>query len=237
MSITLRSVKGTALTHAELDQNFIDLRDLPTGTVYPSASNVGIKVDTASPDWAWEDLVGTLFVDESDLANAAVFTNFIGNIKARQFINEQTDVAYVDFHIPHNYVEGTELYIHVHWSHSNTNVTGGSVTWGIDATYAKGHQQSAFQAPITVAISQNANTTQYTHMIAEGPLTTPGGAAGQFDTAIIQTDGVINCRVFLDSNDLTVSSGVKPDPFVHFVDIHYQSRGFGTKNKSPDFFT
>ncbi len=27
------------------------------------------------------------------------------------------------------------------------------------------------------------------------------------------------------------------DLFVHFVDLHYQSSGIGTKNKSPNFYT
>lgn len=237
MTITLRSVKGSALTHAEMDENFTDLRDAPTGRTYPSAANVGIKVDTTTPDWGWEDIIGQLFIDESDTANAAVFAPYRGGIRARQFATEQTDVAYVDFHIPHDYVEGTELYIHFHWSHANTNVTGGSVTWGAECMYSKGHNQDAFDAPVLVTVAQSANTAQYTHMIAETQLTTPGGSNTALNTNNIETDGIIQCRVYLDSNDLTVSSNTAPAPFVHFVDVHYQSKEIGTKNKAPNFFT
>ena len=236
MAITTRADKGAALTHAELDENFTDLRDNPDGVNFPSNATVGIKVDTNSPVFPWHDLNGFLYVDESDLANAAPFTTYRGGIKARQFQTENGHTAFVDFHIPHDYVANTAIHVHVHWSHTNTNVTGGSVTWGVEAIYSKGHNQSAFSAPVTVSINQTANVNQYTHMIAEAQLSTVGGSAVSIDTAQLETDGIIQARVYLDSNDLTVSSNTAPAPFVHFVDVHYQSKEIGSKNKAPDFY-
>jgi len=237
MAITLRSVKGSALSHAEIDQNFIDLRDLPTGSVYPKTSGIGIKVDTANPTFPWHDIIGDLTVDETDTANAANFTAYRGGVKARQFITEQTDVAYVNFHIPHDYLANSTIYMHFHWSHANTNVNGGSVTWGAETMYAKGHGRGAWLAPILFTTAQNANTTQYTHMIAEGVLSTQGGSNVALPTEDIEPDGVLQCRIYLDSNDMTVSANTVPAPFVHMVDIHYQSTGIGTKQRSPDFYT
>ena len=103
--------------------------------------------------------------------------------------------------------------------------------------YSKGHNQAAFGEPVLITVAQNASTTQYQHMIAETAASTSGGSAVQLDTDVLEPDGVIQCRLYLDSNDMTVSGGAVPDPFAHFVDIHYQSTNIGTKQRAPDFWT
>ena len=74
-------------------------------------------------------------------------------------------------------------------------------------------------------------------MIAEGGASVSGGSATQLDTDNLETDGLILGRMYVDSNDITVSGGGVPEPFIHFVDIHYQSTGVGTKQRAPDFWT
>lgn len=234
MAITLRQAKGTELTIAEVDTNFTDLRD-GVNLMVPKTKGVGLKVDSlGTPTFGWHDLLGILTVDEGSPQEADMVA-YRGGIKARQFpVGKE---AFIDFHMPHDYVPGTDIFIHVHWSHTSLFVTGGSVTWGLETMYSKGHNQGAFSAPITIAIQQSASTTQYQHMIAETAASTPGGSGTQFDTAILETDGIFQSRIYLDSNDLTVSAGGIPDPFVHFVDIHYQSTGVPTKQRQPDFWT
>jgi hypothetical protein len=51
----------------------------------------------------------------------------------------------------------------------------------------------------------------------------------------MEVDGIIMCRLYLDSNDI-ITSGGTVNPFVHFVDLHYQSTGIGTKGKAPNFY-
>jgi len=43
-------------------------------------------------------------------------------------------------------------------------------------------------------------------------------------------------RVYLSANNMTVSGGAVPDPFLHQVDIHYQSTAIGTKKRFPSFW-
>lgn len=233
MAIITRTDKGTPLSHAELDQNFIDLRD-GVALQVPKTKGTGLKVDSqGTPDFGWHDIIGALHIDDSDV-NKAAYSVYRGGIKAYQFSG--VDEAYVNFHMPHDYVMGTPIYIHVHWSHTSATVTGGSVTWGLETMYAKGHGQAAFSAPVLITVAQTASLTQYQHMIAETAASTPGGSAVQLDTNQLEVDGVIQCRLYLDSNDMTDSVSV-PDPFVHFVDIHYQSTGVPTKQRAPDFWT
>jgi hypothetical protein len=233
MAITTREQKGGPLTHAELDRNFTDLRD-GVDLMVPKEQNSGLRVDSlGDPSFSWHDILGLLYVDY-DNPNRASFNIYRGSIRARQFA--EASEAHVEFHLPHDYVVGTPIYIHVHWSHTSLNVTGGTVTWGIECTYAKGHDQAAFCVPVIITVADYASTTQYQHMIAETAASTPGGSAVQLDTGKLEPDGIIQCRVFLDSNDIVVSGGSVPAPFVHFVDIHYQSTCVGTKNREPNFW-
>lgn len=232
MAIQTRSTKGSALTHSELDNNFIELRD-GTNAAIPKTKGKGIKIGPFGAEtFGWHDLTGCLQVygDPSEASRAI----YRGGIKALQFT--EGDSAYIDFHLPHDYAPGTDIHIHAHWSHNATTVTGGSVTWGFELIYAKGHGQSAFAAPVIVSVTQNAHNTQFQHMVAEGLASTPGGSGSLLNTTDIEVDGLIQCRIYLDSNDITVSGGGIPEPFVHTVDIHYQSTNVATKNKSPDFW-
>lgn len=233
MAIILRATKGAELTIEELDGNFDYLEKNPNGILIPKTQNKGILIDPDSPDFGWADILGTVFVEAAN-PTAAGFNTYKGGLKGYQF--NVGDEAHVNFHIPHDYVMGSDMYIHVHWSHNSTLVTGGSVTWGIELSYAKGHDQEVFGDNKTVLITENASLSQYRHMIAEEQMSISGGAAAMLDTDLIEVDGIIMCRLFLSSNDMT-SSGAVPDPFAHFVDIHYQSTGVGTKQKAPDFWT
>lgn len=233
MAITTRAAKGSELTHNEMDANFTDLRD-GVNLMVPKTQGKGIKVDSlGTPTFGWHDLNSPVWVDEDDV-NKAVFATYIGGVKQRKFT--VLSLGLCNFHLPHDYAMGTDIFIHVHWSHNVTTVTGGSVTWGMEMTYAKGHDQAAFGTTKTVSVLQNASTTQYRHMIAETAASVAGGSGTQIDSASIEVDGMILVKVFLDSNDITVSGGGVPDPFVHAVDLHYQSTGITTKNRSPSFW-
>jgi len=50
------------------------------------------------------------------------------------------------------------------------------------------------------------------------------------DTNDLEDDGL-----FLVRADLATSTSTD-NPFLHFVDIHYQSTGIPTKNRAPDFY-
>lgn len=202
--------------------------------VLPKTSGEGIKVDTATPTFPWADLIGEVHAKGTGPTDPS-WATYRGGIKAFQFtVNDEVWLA---FHLPHDYVPGSDIHIHAHWSHIATTVTGGSVTWGFEVTYSKGHNQAAFAAPITTTITQNASTTQYQHMIAEVQLSAVLPSAAQIDSDSIEVDGMILVRAYLSANNLTVSGGGTPEPFLHLVDIHYQSTGIGTKNKAPNFWS
>jgi hypothetical protein len=98
--------------------------------------------------------------------------------------------------------------------------------------------QAAFIAPITTTVvSGTTAATLYQHYITEVQLSAASPSASQLDSDDLEVDGLILVRAYFSANDITVVSGQKPAPFLHFVDVHYQSTGIGTKNKAPSFWS
>ncbi len=205
---------------------------LTSGNIILSkTSGVGIKVDTAAPTFPWRDLTGAIVVKATG-AGRPTFTTYKGNIEEYQFaVNDKVEFTY---HIPHDYVPGSDIFLHVHWSHISTSVTGGTVTFGYELTYAKGHNQAPFGANITGTVVGTASATQYQHISSEVQISATSPSASQVDSDDLEPDGLLLVELFLNANDMT---GATPDPFVHEMDIHYQSMNVGTKQNAPDFYT
>lgn len=217
---------------ASIDENGNMLFSDSAFPILDKASGNGIKIDTTTPTFGWRDLraeIRTRGVGATDPND----TTYIGNVKAYSFA--VNDEAWIEFHIPHDYVKGTDILLHYHWSHNSAVVTGGSITLGADVTYAKGHDQIAFAATVNPTLSPNASTTQYQHMVSEVQLSAASPSAAQIDTDDLEPDGLILARVYLSANNIT-SDGAVPDPFIHEVDIHYQSTNIATKQNAPDFY-
>jgi hypothetical protein len=140
------------------------------------------------------------------------------------------------YHLPHDYAPGTDIHLHVHWSHNGTNISG-SVEFTNYVTYAKGHQQATFPAEVTNIITRSAlnitNAPRYSHNITENQVSISGGSVAHIDTDDIEPDGVILVRL-KTTGVPTVTGG---NLFIQTIDIHYQSTNIGTKDKAPNFYT
>lgn len=212
--------------------------------VLPKVAGEGVKVDPAAPTFGWRDIIGqinTKGVGASDPDWVA----YRGSVYQYKFPSAHLHEAWLTFHIPHDYVPGSDLFVHVHWSQITVDTGGtagapGAAKWQFDITYADGHGTAGgaadpFIAPITVTVTQQASTTQYGHMIAEVQFTNSGGTGGLIDSGNISVDGLLLVRIYRDATD--AADTLNQDPFVHMCDIHYQSTNMATKQKSPDFYT
>lgn len=210
-----------------------------SGVTIDKTSGLGIKVDIASPTFPWADLIGTMVVDEAG-ANSAVLATYRGG-SVREYRFGAGDKIDLRYHLPHDYAPGTDIYIHVHWSHNGTAITGtGTFSGTVAATYAKGHQQASFGAEVSVTISNTnittGNTPQYWHRIEEVQLSNNGGTGGKLDTSLLEVDGLLLVNFTLDTLP-TITGGTTAELFIHAIDIHYQSTGIGTKGKAPNFYS
>jgi hypothetical protein len=200
--------------------------------ILPKTAGKGIKVDTTTPTFGFRDLLGEV-TQKNTGATKPTDAVFRGGIRGYRF--EVGDEERFEYHIPHDHVPGTDIFIHLHWSHNSAIVTGGNMVFGYEVTYAKGHGQQAYPAPVFGTITGNASTTQYMHSLDEIQLSASTPSGSQINTGDIEPDGIIKLRIDVQENNIT-SSGVVPDPFIDYVDIHYQSSNIATKNKSPNFY-
>jgi hypothetical protein len=227
------SVKWLLGLRADFDELISGIWKFANGMVLGKGATVGIKVDVVNPTFGFADMLGDQFSKNTGPTKPTL-TTYNGAITGWLF--GVGDEAYISYHIPHDYVLGTPIFLHVHWSHNVTVVTGGSVTFKATSIYAKGHDQAAFQSvPAAGTFVGNASVVQYQQILTE-VLYSDGAPAGiELDTDLLEPDGVIELTFEVDANNITSSAAV-PDIFVHFVDIHYQSTGLiGTKAKAPDF--
>lgn len=212
--------------------------------ILPKDSGAGIKVDLAAPTWGWRDITASIHlkgVGATDPDFAVYRTNGAVSISQFRFTNSGTHIheAWINFHIPHDYVPGTDIFIHAHWSQIVVDTGGtagipGVVEWNFDISYADGHGTAGgaadpFIAPFKVTVTQQASTTAFGHMIAEVQVTGASLAA-----STIQVDGLLLARIWRDST--ATADTLNQDPFLHFVDLHYQSTNMATKQKAPNFY-
>lgn len=238
MTITTRAGKGSALTHNELDVNFTDLRDGVGGLQIPKTSGLGIKVDsTGTPTFPWRDLIGDITPKTSGTGAPTLAAFRGGNVRA--FFYSAGDDGDCVFHIPHDYVPGTDLFLHLHWAHNGTAISG-SLVVDYYITYAKGHNQANFSAEVnrtlTVSTPDIATVPQYRHRVDETQISAASPAASQIDSDNIEVDGLILVR-FETTTIPTITGGTTNEPAYFTIDIHYQSTNMGTKAKAPDFYT
>jgi len=206
-------------------------------TVFPKTSGIGLKVDTSSPTFPWCDKEGILIWDTTG-PNAATLSTYRGGL-VREYAFSANDKVDCKFHMPHDYLPGSDIFIHVHWSHNGTAISGNNVMT-LTHIYAKGHNQANFSAEkavtITYATTDITTTPQYRHRIDEVQLSVAGGSATQLDSSTLEVDGVILVNL-TQTTIPTITGGSPNEPFIHYVDLHYQSTGLGTKQKAPPFWT
>ena len=209
--------------------------------VFPKASGNGIKVDHTTPTFGFADLLGDQFTKNTGGTKPALVA-YNGDIDAWQFGNG--DEAFLSYHIPHNYVLGTDVHLHIHWSQNAAGATGGTLDFKYTAIYAKGHNQASGSTFTTVPktaafssidISGGSGTDQYQQHLTEVTISAASATAALFDRDDFEPDGVIELTLEMTTTNLT---GTPSLPFIHFADIHYQTTGvIGTKNRTPDFYS
>lgn len=200
--------------------------------VLPSASGYGIKRDFDNPNFTWQDIIGLVLPDPAG-ANGPSLTSFRGDVRGYKYaLNDKMDCVY---HIPHDHVLGSDLYVHLHWAHNASTISGNMIV-DIAATYASRKDSfpyNAYSAPVSLQIAASGvnitNYPQYCHVVSEIQLSNPGGTGGLLDSNAIEVDGIVKIT-------FTYSGTLSTDPFIDTGDVHYLSTGVGTVSKDPDYY-
>jgi len=205
--------------------------------VLPKDSGGGIRVDKDDPTFGWRDITGRIRPDPVGTDSPAL-TAFIGNVRAYAYSTSPAAKKLdMEFHMPHDWVPGTDLFLHVHWGHNGTAISG-SIVFDHSAIY--GSRDGVFGAQInpvqTVSGLTIGNTPQFAQRVDEFQLTAASPSATQFDTDNITVDGLILITMSVTTIP-TISGGGSTNPFVFTCDLHYQSNNIGTKNSASPFYT
>lgn len=185
-------------------------------------SDQGIQVGNS---WGWRDLLGTIQVLGTSYNDPAFLSYGTSSTRQFQFSSLVYNEIVISYHIPHDYVPGTPIHLHMHWSDAEPLQASGSVVWAFDIMYAKGHGQAPF-SPIGIYTATQTNPeVQYQHMVAE---------TGEITIPELEIDGIVIVRIY---RDIFNPNDTLMDPvFGHMADIHYRSNSLATKNKAPNFY-
>jgi hypothetical protein len=192
----------------------------------PSVEGIGIQFDVDNPNHGWCDMTSSIEVRGTG-ANDPTFAVYTGTtMRSYQFSAGTMQEVFSVFHVPHDYVPGTDIFFHTHWSNAAATPNTGNVVWKFDYSFAKGFGQEAFPAVQTVEVIAPSPATRYLHNVSE---------TTAVSIPLMEVDGLILVRCYRDAANVldTCTDAV----FLHTMDIHYQSTGIlTTRNKAPNFY-
>lgn len=163
--------------------------------------------------------------------DAQISSSFMRGLRfTRQGAGLEKEVFYT-LHINHDYVLGTKVYPHVHWTPGDTVLTH-IVGWAWEYCVVKGHGQQALTLTgTTVSAATTMIATAYTHYITEVSDTNAIPADN------LEPDTLIYFRMYRDSaNTNGTGDNFAFSAYVQFVDAHYLSTDGGTPLKAPPFY-
>lgn len=210
--------------------------DVMTGSLgLPGTKGKGLLI---GQEYSWVDLIGPI-VPKTLGTSAAVLQPFYG--VTTSWAHNAGAKGELTYHLPHDYAPGTDTFIHVHWGHNGTNITGSFVVKFWISISQRTYPATTFTAPVqttlTVTGVNMTNTPRWGHRVDEIPLSTPGGSLVTIPTEFIETDGIINIHYEIDTIPSITGSDVVNVPYIQTIDIHMQSTTIGTKNKDPNFWS
>jgi len=223
-----------------------NITDTTGNLVLPKTTNTGIKLDTTTPTFGYKDLIGQINPHVGGgIAPTSTLIKGTGTHMRSWAFSAGDVIDSVIFHIPHDYLPGSDIFLHCHYKHAGTAISGNLVLdWYVN--YCKGYTQAGQIFGNEINITQTISTPniatipRYSHNIAEFQLSNNGGNTTHLDRNLIEVDGIINVSITATTIPTITGAptGSANEPFIFMIDIHYQTTGvIGTKDKNFPFYT
>lgn len=144
---------------------------------------------------------------------------FRNGLEAWGFSKTLTNELFAEVQLPHGYVNGSDLYAHIHWSPGNSTDTG-NVVWSLEYTWA--NFNAAFPASTTITKTQAAAGVAYQHQLASFAAIS---GAGKTESSLLM---VRVARLGADGSDTfdAVAYGLS-------FDIHHEVTTLGSATEIP----
>jgi hypothetical protein len=228
------ATEKTAITHTnrtnldEIDQD-LSTTDSPT---FAQIKTPSIKTDTVTPT----DLTIVTGAEKTIVLNTPVYKDLIvyalnlrggstppqfaifqGNLYGQSFENNATDILYGCVEFQHDYKEGTDIEVHIHWSPSSTNTGNCRFTY----EYTIANRNSAFSVDTTLTALQAGSGVVNQHQyLTMGTISGVGRKIGDMICFAIARTGS-------DAADTFTGNA-----FVHSIGIHYEVDTCGSRTRS-----
>jgi len=203
--------------------------------VIPHLRGNGVRVNHENPSYTWRDLEGPIRPKATGVGSPSR-TQLRGNIYDYAFTTG--DVCDLIWHWPHDYVPQSDAWIHLHWLHVGTAISG-SLSVSYRHSWAKGHKQALVPSDTelvhSISTPNVATIPQWQDQIDEIQLSSLTPSASQIDSNDLEPDGLLRASLIVNTLP-TISGGTTPKVFISYVDIHYLSTNVGTVARSPDFY-
>lgn len=184
----------------------------------------------------WKDLIGTFDVRSG--GGATPYTIYQYDTAGNFWEYATTDgvnkisQAFLSYHVPHDWLPGTDMFIHLHLS--TTATTTNTCAFVVRAGVA----QSGSSIPELTTIGTITKTFAGAndirrHYVVEIPLT----GIGLIDLNDMDIDSIIFVQLYYQRGANGDNMGNTEKTFLHFMDIHYQGDGTltGTVNRVAPF--
>ena len=153
-------------------------------------------------------------------ATPPAFTAFQNGVFGFSFINGQSDELHGACELPHGYKEGTDLYVHVHWSPSNVDI--GNCVWNFE--YTKANAAGLFPGTNTLVTAGGADLGS--GVVNSHIFHTIGSISGTVPV-IVRIGSILAFRIARPAGDAFTG-----DAFLHSIGIHYESDTVGSANQT-----
>lgn len=190
-------------------------------------------------DYGYRDIIGQITVRSGGGQAPTLLPLRAGeNVKDYAFANGDV-IDNITYHIPHDYNPMTPIYVHPHWAHNGTNVTGSMIeTYYI--VLAKRDGETKAQRTVTHTIPCDITTyPQYNTNVNDLVIANDGGTdlgyGALLDLNDIEVDDLIQVATVMTQVP-TISGGSTSRVFIKTQDLHYQSTNIGTVNKDAPFY-
>lgn len=184
----------------------------------------------------WIDIIGNIF-PRTGGGIAPSFTAFKGGNILNYAFSVNDVIDNLTFHIPHEYQLGTDIYLHPHWGHNGTAISGNfEITWYITYMDRDGQYLAEKTLVQTIDTVDLATTPRWDCRVNDIQISESGGSATSLNTDLIQVDGLIQASAKITGIP-AITGGSPNEPFIFNTDLHIQSTGIGTKSKDPDYYT
>ena len=172
---------------------------------------------------SWNDITSTFLPSAVNPSVTPTFSAFGANgLYALKFA--EGDIAFINFHIKHDILIGTDLYPHVHFSPATTMSEGQTIVWIFEYAYANRESAESFTGTldsITLTYTATGAEVAGDHLVVE--------CSDEDTIPVKDVDSVMLCKITL--GDGTYAG----DVFGHTADLHYKVGRVSTPNKAAPF--